>query len=116
MFSVNNQRRLALFAFVALFLFSGLGATRLKVTDDASEAMLPTDPETAARYKDYLDRFPNDQGALVIFENLLCSDAGWELIKKAEAAFRANPSIDRTLSLASMSSRYVIGCGSQQVP
>ncbi len=111
MVSVHKQRRYALLAFVLLFLIAGIGATRLKVTQDASEAMLPTDPATVARYDDYLKRFPSDQGALVVFENLLCSEAGWQLIRKAEAAFRNEPSIDRTLSLATPSSRYVVGSG-----
>lgn len=111
MTSEKNYKRLALAGFALLFVLAALGTTRLKVTDDASEAMLPTDPETVARYSDYLARFPNDQGALVVFENLLCSEAGWELIKRTEAAFRADPSVDRTLSLASMPTRYVIGNG-----
>ncbi len=111
MTSVHKQRRYALLAFVLLFLLAALGATRLKVTEDASEAMLPTDPATVARYADYLKRFPSDQGALVVFENLLCTDAGWQLIRKAEKAFRKEPSIDRTLSLASPSTRYVVGTG-----
>lgn len=106
-----TRKRLALLGFAALFLIAGFGATRLKVGDDVSEAMLSTDPETIARYSDYLERFPNDQGALVVFEDLLCSDAGWELIKKTEAAFAASPAINRTLSLPSMSTRYVIGSG-----
>ena len=111
MISAHRQRRYALLAFVLLFLLAAFGATRLKVTEDASEAMLPTDPATVARYADYLKHFPSDQGALVVFENLLCSDAGWQLIRKAEKAFRKEPSIDRTLSLASPSSRFVVGTG-----
>ncbi|MBM4203707.1 MAG: hypothetical protein FJ194_06080 [Gammaproteobacteria bacterium] len=106
-----KTKRLALLGFTALFFIAGIGATRLTVSDDVSEAMLPTDPETIARYSDYLARFPNDQGALVVFEDLLCSDAGWDLIKKTEAAFAASPAINRTLSLPSMSTRYVIGSG-----
>ncbi len=109
--SITKQKRLALLGFAVLFVLAALGATRLKVTDDASEAMLPADPETVARYSDYLARFPNDQGALVVFEDLFCSEAGWDLIKKTEAAFAEHPVIDRTLSLASMSTRYVIGSG-----
>ncbi|MCP5178442.1 MAG: MMPL family transporter [Pseudomonadales bacterium] len=111
MSSERSQRRLALGSFVLLFILAGVGATRLHVSDDAAEAMLPHSGPAADRYADYLARFPSDEGALVVFDNLLCTDAGWNLIKRVEAAFRAAPSIDRTVSLASPSTRYVIGQG-----
>ncbi len=98
----------AIGAFVAIFVVAAVGATRLQVSADAAEAMLPTDPETVAQYDDFLSRFPSDQGALVVFENLLCSKAGWELIVRTESAFSNHPFIDRTISLASPSARYVV--------
>ena len=103
---IGRVGRLVLFG--VLFAVAAAGATRVNVSDDAAEAMLPTDPVTVARYQDYLDRFPSDQGALVVFERLLCSEDGWQLIKEAERAFRASPHIDRTLSLASPSARYIV--------
>ena len=67
--------------------------------------------EAEGRYRDFLNRFPNDRGALVVFEGLLCSDEGWQLIRDSEAAFSAHPMIDRTISLASPSSRYIVTDG-----
>ncbi|MEM9622241.1 MAG: efflux RND transporter permease subunit [Pseudomonadota bacterium] len=96
---------------IALCIVIGLslyGATQLKLSDDAAEAMLPTDAESAARYADYLARFPSDQGALVVFEDLICTEAGWALLQEIEATFDQHPMIDRTLSLASRSSRYMV--------
>ncbi len=90
---------------VALSLF---GATQLKLSDDAAEAMLPTDPVSVARYNDYLEKFPSDQGSLIVFEDLVCSDEGWQLFARMEAEFEQHPLIDRTLALASRSSRYMV--------
>jgi predicted RND superfamily exporter protein len=94
-----------------LFVFFLVGALSVRVTDDASEAMLPTDAATVAQYDDYLDRFPSDQGALVVFEGLLCSEPGWQLMIEAERAYAAHSLIDRTVSLMSKSTRYVQGSG-----
>ncbi len=94
-----------------LFLLFLTGTAWLKVTDDASESMLPTDAATVARYQDYLDRFPSDQGALVVFEGLLCQEAGWQLMSEVEAQFARHPLIDRTVSLMSATTRYVTGEG-----
>ena len=98
----------AIGTFIVIFIVAAAGTTRLQVSSDAAEAMLPTDPVSVARYNDFLDRFPSDQGALVVFENLLCSDAGWALIERAEAEFLKHPTIDRTISLASASARYIV--------
>ena len=87
---------------------AALGALKVQVSDDAAEAMLPTDQQSVARYADYLARFPSDNGALVVFVDLLCTEGGWALIQEAEAAFAASPLIDRTISLASDSARYVV--------
>lgn len=84
-----------------------VGAAQLQVSDDASEAMLPTDPASVARYNDYLARFPSDQGALVVFVDLLCQPGGWALMQEVEARFRALPDVERTVSLMSDSSRMV---------
>ncbi len=113
---LSNTKRnkiVAITAFVIAFVVALVGATRLQVSDDAAEAMLPTDPATVARYADFLDRFPSDQGALVVFENLLCHEEGWALIQRADRAFRKHPLIDRTVSLASPSSRYIVANGDE---
>ncbi len=91
-----------------LLAFSVFGVTQLRVSDDAAEAMLPTDAESVARYADYLDRFPSDQGALIVFEDLICKEQGWALFKTVEQVFDQHPMVDRTLSLASRSSRYMV--------
>ena len=96
---------------IYLFIVFALGALQLQVTNDASDAMLPSDHEARTRYADYLDRFPSDQGAVVVFENLHCSEAGWALLQEAEASLDSNPLINRTLSLASASSRFVVNQG-----
>ena len=100
-----NSSKLSLAGLIAAFFL--FGAAQLEVTDDASSAMLPTNDVFLERYNDYLDRFPSDQGALVVFENLLCSDRGWQLIRAVEVAIANHPSIDRTLSLASDGAKYL---------
>ena len=105
--AIRQRKNLALAAFMMIFLVSITGALNVSVSSDAAEAMLPTDPESIARYEDYLAHFPSDSGALVVFIDLLCSEDGWDLIKRLEASFDQHPMVDRTISLASRSARYV---------
>ena len=84
-----------------------VGAVQVTVSDDASDAMLEKHGEAYARYLDYLDNFPSDVGAVVVAEGLLCSDAGWNLIRDLETAYRKNPFVRKTISIASPSARYV---------
>ena len=69
--------------------------------------MLPAGGLAQERYSDYLARFPSDQGAVVVFHNLLCSEAGWQLIQDVERELESLSIVERTFSLASSSSRYV---------
>ncbi|MEM7078405.1 MAG: MMPL family transporter [Pseudomonadota bacterium] len=102
---MTDKVRIAL-GLLLLLVFS-IGALRLQISDDASEAMLPTDPGTIARYEDYLARFPSDQGALIVFVDLLCNPDGWLLMQEVERRFRTLEDVERTVSLMSASSRMV---------
>ena len=81
---INSTKLVSMLVLVALAAF---GLTNLKTSPDAAEAMLPTDEESLASYNDYLQRFPSDQGAILIFEDVACSDEGWTLLREIEAEF-----------------------------
>ena len=98
---------LKLLASFILFSLALVGAKDLKVTTDASAAMLPTDIEAQNRYADYLSRFPNDQGAVLVVENLICSSLGWSIFVNLEKELRNSSLIERTLSIASPASKYI---------
>jgi predicted RND superfamily exporter protein len=86
-----------------------IGAIRVSVSDDASDAMLEKQGFNYTKYLEYLDHFPSDVGAVVVVENLLCSDRGWKLIQEVEQAYRAHPHVRKTISIASPSARYIKG-------
>lgn len=102
------RRRSGYLISIVVFALALVGALRVEVSNDAAEAMLPQDPQSRALYADFLSRFPSDNAALIVFEDLLCKPEGWALIVEAEDTFAAHPLIDRTSSLASLSSRYVV--------
>ncbi|MCR9279038.1 MAG: efflux RND transporter permease subunit [Pseudomonadaceae bacterium] len=108
MTNLLDRRRIGLALFAVLFVLAAIGAMRVTVSNDAAEAMLPQDPESRARYAEFLERFPSDNGALLVFIDLLCTDAGWQLMLDVEDALAGNPMIDRTIGLASRSSRYIV--------
>lgn len=108
MTSLPDRRRIGLVLFAVLFVLAALGATQVTISNDAAEAMLPQDPESRARYAEFLERFPSDNGALLVFIDLLCSDAGWQLMLDVEDSLDGHPMIDRTIGLASRSSRYIV--------
>jgi len=90
-----------------LFVFFLAGAIQIRVTDDASSGMLPTDEVKVARYEDFLSRFPNDQSVIIIFENLLCSNEGWQLLQQLEEEALRLSSVSRAYSVNSRTARYV---------
>jgi len=93
--------------FAAILAFMGYGALQVSVSEDASEAMLEKQGVAYQNYQDYLDHFPSDVGAVVVFVDLLCDEAGWSLIKEVERTYRAHPSVRKTISIASPSARFI---------
>jgi len=104
---MSHLRGLLLAAYAALFLVMLLGAVRVTISDDASAAMLEREGENYTKYSEYLDHFPSDIGAIAVFVNLLCTDAGWKLIQAAEQEFRSHPVVSKTSSIASPNARYI---------
>lgn len=102
-------RNAGYFVFGLLFLLALAGAVRLNVTRDASDAMLPTTGPAYDEYHEFLDAFPNDNGAMVVFFDLLCKELGWELIRDGNFLASELEIVERTVSLAAPSTKYVIG-------
>ncbi len=69
--------------------------------------MLPTDSSFHERYSDYLSRFPSDHVVVVVSENLLCREGGWEVILELEDELQQREVVDRTVSIASRSARFL---------
>ena len=90
-----------------LFLLMAIGLSNLSLTEDASSAMLPTDSDFHERYADYLERFPSDHIAIIVTENLFCSEEGWDLIVEMDDLISRNDIVDRTASVASENTRYL---------
>ena len=100
-------RPLLFLSYAVVLLFMLLGASQVTVSDDASDAMLERSGANYARYEDYLNHFPSDVGAVVVFVDLLCTDPGWKLILEVESTFRRHPNVHKTASIASPNARYI---------
>ena len=70
--------------------------------------MLPTDTDAVEVYRVFQERFPSDKGALIVLEGLLCSPQGWSLILDLSDVLDASPVVERAISIAADSSRYVV--------
>jgi uncharacterized protein len=92
---------------LAVFVFFGLGTSKLRITEDASSGMLPTESLQASQYSDYLKDFPSDQSVLIVLEKILCSAQGWKLFQDLEAEINSLGFVEKTTSIASDTARYV---------
>ena len=92
----------AFFVLIAIFVPMALS---VKTTLDAGTALVPKNDENALRYQTYLSQFPNDFTAVVHLSGLSCTEAGWSLVQKIEAATNTLGMVYRTVSIAS--AKYV---------
>ena len=84
-----------------------IGALKVTISSDASDAMLEKSGQSYQNYIEYLDHFPSDVGAVVAITNILCSNDGWQLIKDVELAFRSSAVVRNTISIASPGNKFI---------
>lgn len=75
--------------------------------------MLPAEGLSHDRYAEYLTRFPNDQGAILVAQGLICEAAGWALFQELERELRDSGLLEKTLSIASPEAKYVTATADQ---
>ncbi len=75
--------------------------------------MLPAEGLSHDRYAEYLSRFPNDQGAILVAQGLVCKAPGWALFQQLERDLRESGLIEKILSIASPEAKYVTATADQ---
>ena len=106
--SMVVRRSIKIASLTAFFVLIGIFipmALSLKTTSDAGTALVPKNDENALRYQTYLSHFPNDFTAVIHLSGLSCSEDGWALVQKIEAAANTLDMVYRTISVAS--AKYV---------
>ena len=91
-----------------IWLVASAGITNLNVTNDASEAMLPTGGDLLLIYETFLEEFPSDQTFIIVLENLVCTDEGWNLLVKLTDDLSRKNFVENTYSLAAKNAKYVV--------
>ncbi len=90
-----------------------LGASKAHITEDASAAMLPSDPTWHEEYQRYIDEFPGDNSVLLATDGLLCTAQGWELLKAIHDDLENLAHTRMVISIAGEATKYARATGDE---